>query len=134
MNIKEPFRILLANAAAIILTAVIIPSVDIKMDFYTIGLATLVFSLVHLILKPLIKIIAIPINFITLGLFDCIINAGLLYLVTYFVDGLTISGGNLYVNALGITIPNIYLEWYWMLLLAAIVIGVIKWLIRKLVL
>jgi len=133
MKIKELIRAFLATAVAIITTALILPGVDIKFDFITITITVLILGLVNILLKPLIKLIALPINFMSLGLFNIIINSGLLYLVSYLVEGFNITGGTINSNFAGIIIQDMYLPWYWMLLLATVSISLLNWVLRKLV-
>lgn len=132
MNFKEPLQYLASNTVAIVLTSIILPGVILNYDFITISIAVLVLTFVNIVLKPLIKMIAIPINFVSLGLFNIVINAGLLYLVSYLVEGFSITDGVLNVSLAGIIINNMYLPWYWMLLLATAIISLINWVLRKL--
>ncbi len=55
-------------------------------------IAGLVLGLFNLIVKPIIKIFSLPINILTLGLFNIIINAGMLWLVDLIIKGLEIEG------------------------------------------
>ncbi|MFN3784687.1 MAG: phage holin family protein [Spirosomataceae bacterium] len=43
-------------------------------------------------LKPILQIIALPITFMTLGLFYFVINIILVYICSYFVDGFAVVG------------------------------------------
>src|SRR5680860_683084 len=61
-------------------------------------LAGLILGLVNTLIRPIIKILAIPINILTLGLFNIIINAGMLWVVDYFVDNFRIYGCLLYTS------------------------------------
>lgn len=44
------------------------------------------------IIKPIVKVICLPINLATLGLFSIIINIGLMFSVVYFIPGLNSTG------------------------------------------
>jgi len=70
---------------------------------------------------------------VTLGFFGIIINAVLLYVTAYFVSGIQITGGLFSINALGITIPEIYLSWVPNLILSSFVISVVNWILRKVI-
>lgn len=58
--------------------------------------AALIFAVVlgilNLIVKPILKILGLPFTIITLGLFSLVINAIVILLADYFVDGMTIDG------------------------------------------
>ncbi len=56
----------------------------------TIFYGGLILAGMSLILKPILHIISLPINILTLGLFSFIINAGLLYLMTRFVPHISV--------------------------------------------
>lgn len=82
---------------AIAITSYILPFIEISGEtvLKKVGiafLAGLILGLVNTLIKPIIKLLAIPINILTLGLFNIIINAGMLWVVDYFVDNFKISG------------------------------------------
>lgn len=51
----------------------------------------LVFALLDLIVKPMLKILFIPINFLTLGLAGWLVNVIILYLLTVLVYHISVS-------------------------------------------
>ena len=55
-------------------------------------LAGLLLGAVNLVIKPLVHFLTLPINFLTLGLFNIVINAAMLWIVDYFIEGFKISG------------------------------------------
>ena len=55
-------------------------------------LAALVLGLVNAIVKPIVKLLALPITCLTLGLFLLVINAAMLYLVDWIVPGFETVG------------------------------------------
>ena len=54
-------------------------------------IAAIFFGILNLFIAPILKLFALPINFLTLGLFDFIINALIFWMITV-LDGVTISG------------------------------------------
>lgn len=56
------------------------------------GWAALVLGLVNLIIKPLVKLLTLPVTILTLGLFGLVINTLMLYIVSWLVPGLGTSG------------------------------------------
>jgi putative membrane protein len=84
-------------AFAITITSYILPFIEISGETVLkkveiAFLAGLILGLVNTLIRPIIKVLAIPINILTLGLFNIIINAGMLWVVDYFVDNFRISG------------------------------------------
>ncbi|MCJ7665551.1 MAG: phage holin family protein [Actinobacteria bacterium] len=55
-------------------------------------LAGLLLGLFNLLVKPIIKVFSLPINILTLGLFNIIINAGMLWIVDMILSGLKVNG------------------------------------------
>ncbi|MFO7929433.1 MAG: phage holin family protein [Candidatus Humimicrobiaceae bacterium] len=73
-------------------------------------LAGLLLGLFNTFIKPIVKILSLPINILTLGLFNIIINAGILWAVDYFIEGLKVTGFWGYVwSSLVISIISIVL-------------------------
>lgn len=62
-------------------------------DFGKALLAALVFGLINAILGPIVRFIALPITFLTLGLFALVINALLFGLAAYLVPGFRLRNG-----------------------------------------
>ena len=50
------------------------------------GTVALVFGFVNASVRPVVRLLSIPLRFVTLGLFSLVINAGLLLLVAAVVD------------------------------------------------
>lgn len=84
------FRIL-ANAAAILIAAKLVPGFVFSGTLVDLLIAALVLAAVNALVKPLVQLISLPIIFLTLGLFNIIINIVMLLLVAKFVPFLDIS-------------------------------------------
>ena len=82
----------LINAAALWVAAQIVPGIDLAADVWQILLIALVFGLVNAVIKPILKLLSLPILIITLGLFAIVINMALLALTAGLMDGLTVDG------------------------------------------
>lgn len=83
-------RVLL-NGLAVVLTAYLLPGVDIT-DYWTALVVALVISAANIIVKPVLIILTIPITIFTLGLFLLVINALIILLADYLVDGFSVDG------------------------------------------
>lgn len=84
-------KILLVNSIVIFLGAYILEGVKIKNFWTAIGVAILL-GLINMFIKPLILVLTLPINILTLGLFTLVINAWILMMIDKLVDGLKIEG------------------------------------------
>ena len=83
-------RILL-NGLAVVLTAYLLPGVGVT-DYWTALIVALVLSIANIIVKPVLIILTIPITIMTLGLFLLVINALIILLADYLVDGFGVDG------------------------------------------
>lgn len=61
-------------------------------DFSSTIVFALVLGLLNLIVKPILKLLGLPLTIITLGLFSLVINAIVIMIADYFVDGMTVDG------------------------------------------
>lgn len=81
----------LLSGVAVVLTAYLLPGVDVH-DYWTALLVALVLSLVNIFVKPILILLTIPLTFLTLGLFLLVINALMILLTDYFIDGFSVDG------------------------------------------
>ncbi len=81
----------LLNGLAVVLTAYLLPGVDVT-DYWTALIVALVLSIANVIVKPILIILTIPITILTLGLFLLVINALIILIADYFVEGFTVDG------------------------------------------
>lgn len=80
----------IVNAVTLFITPYIVPGFKIA-DFQTALLASIVIGLLNIVIKPILLLLTLPINFLTLGLFTFVINAVVLWLATFIVSGMTID-------------------------------------------
>ena len=80
----------IASWIAFWLIAQFLPGVSID-TVWTMLIALLLFAIVNAVLKPILLVLTIPINMLTLGLFTFVINGALLFLVSYFLTGFEID-------------------------------------------
>lgn len=76
--------------ALVIMGTCYIPGISIESFWYAILLAAVI-TVLNLFVKPIMNIIAMPINMLTLGFFNLVINMGLLYAASYFIPQYRIS-------------------------------------------
>jgi putative membrane protein len=83
-------RVLL-NAVALLAVAYVVPGVHVT-SFGGALLAGLILGIVNAVLRPLLFLLTLPLQIITLGLFTLVINALLFWLVGVFHVGLIVDG------------------------------------------
>lgn len=96
----------LIAALAIGIAAYLVPGVTVTLVGTLI--AAVVLGALNLFIRPIIVILTLPINIITLGLFSLVINALLVMLASYLVSGFLVVG-------------------FWTAFVFAIVLAVINW-------
>ncbi|MDP2632279.1 MAG: phage holin family protein [Candidatus Curtissbacteria bacterium] len=81
----------LLSAIAIVVTAEFVPGFQVD-SFSTALIVALGLGVVNAIIKPVLLLLTLPINILTLGLFTFVINAVLILLVAQVVSGFTVVG------------------------------------------
>ena len=77
----------IVNVAAIWIASLFIDGVDYSDDFWILIVAGLVFSLVNLLVKPVVKLLALPVVILTLGIALFFVNLLMLYITSWIVPG-----------------------------------------------
>lgn len=81
----------LISALAIIITAYLLPGVRLS-GFFAALVTALVLGLINAFIKPVLLLLTLPINILTLGLLTLVINALLIMLAGAIVPGFSVSG------------------------------------------
>lgn len=99
-------------ALALLFTAWIVPGISLA-GFAAAMWAAVVIGLVNIFIRPILLILTLPINILTLGLFTFVINALMLWLVSKLVPGFSIDGflsallGSIIISVLSIFINRL---------------------------
>ena len=102
-------------ALAIMFTAWLIPGIEVD-GFKSARLVVVIMALINIFIKPLLVLITLPINLLTLGLFIFVINALLLLLLGRIAPGFEVDGflsaflGSVVISFLGALISSIELN------------------------
>ena len=81
----------LINIVALWAAEALISGIHFTGNFATIVLAALVFALVNLLLKPIVKLLALPLIVLTLGIALFFVTILMLYITSWIVSGFTIE-------------------------------------------
>jgi putative membrane protein len=103
---------LIVNAVALVIVAYFLPGVSVTGPIGAL-IAAFVLGIVNAILRPILIILTLPIQIVTLGLFTFIINAVLFYWVGHWGIGLIVDG-------------------FWPAFWGAIVLGIVSFLLSSL--
>jgi putative membrane protein len=81
----------LATALSLLIVDIVVPGVDIA-NFPSAIIAAIAIGLVNAFIRPIVQVLSLPINFVTLGAFSFVVNGLLLWLTSVFVPGFTMNG------------------------------------------
>jgi putative membrane protein len=114
---KLVLRILI-NAFAIWFTSMLLANFNFSGSILNLIIVAIIFGLVNAFIRPIVKILTLPINLVTLGLFTLVINMLMLILTVWLSDSLSLTGGifeNLlvaFVAAIIISVVSTILSWF----------------------
>ena len=83
---------LLACIAAIFLMQVMLPDLIQYDSAFVVVAAGLILWVVNTLVRPIIKLVTLPLTILTLGPFSLVINTMMVLLVDYLVPGINLSG------------------------------------------
>lgn len=81
----------LISALSLILVTYIVPGIKVQ-GFYSALIAALVLGLINSLIRPVLVVLTLPVNILTLGLFTLVINALLFWLAATIVKGFGVDG------------------------------------------
>ncbi|MCX5803468.1 MAG: phage holin family protein [Proteobacteria bacterium] len=81
----------LIMATSIVISAYLIPGVYIS-GFFTALWVALFLGIVNVLVRPILILVTLPINILTLGLFTFVINAVLVLLASSMINGFHVKG------------------------------------------
>lgn len=79
-------------ATAVWLVAAYVPGIEVQDGVGSYLLIALIFSLVNVLVKPVLKLLSFPLLLLTLGLFLIVINAAMFGLTALLTDRLDVDG------------------------------------------
>lgn len=82
---------ILSNILAIFLATELISGITYDKNWQTLVAAGIVLGAVNFLVKPFISLFSLPLLILSLGLFSIVINAIMLYLTAYLVEGFDIK-------------------------------------------
>lgn len=133
---KVFLRHILINLLVIYLVDVFYPGFSITHDTKTLLFAAIIWLLLNKIVRPIIKLLLLPINLITLNLFAWVISIITLFLLQIIVGGIQIMPydfpGFTYE---GFAVPPVYINVFISYLITSTALNTLQrgivWLIRK---
>ena len=133
---KNFFRNVIFNSFAIFFISQLLPGVKVYGGLPTYILGGLALTLLLLLLRPILNILALPLNLITMGFFSFIVNVVIFYLLTVLVVGISISAFTFPVYEYAVfIIPKIYVNTLFAFILVSFLqsatVTFLSWLTRN---
>src|SRR3989344_4568859 len=123
---KKLLRNFLINIVSLSLTARLIPGLVIEGGIKTLFISAFIFMIINMMVIPILKIMFLPLNLLTLGVFSWAINVLALYLLTNIVSNLRLVSYRFEGIALwGVVIPSMELNVLYVAILASFMVGFI---------
>ncbi len=119
----------IVTAIALAVVVFVLPGVSITGDNQAVALVivAVVFGVVNGLIKPVVKLLSLPINLMTLGLFTFVINGFMLLLTAAISSNF---GATLKIDTFP---PDFSLGALWMAIVAAIVLTIVRGLVDMVV-
>lgn len=102
----------LVNGAVLLIIAFYLPGIEVS-GWGAALITAVALGLVNVLLKPLLLLLTLPINILTLGLFTLVINALLFWLVGNVIEGFEVAG-------------------FWPAFWGALIMSVVNWIVSSL--
>lgn len=103
---------LVVNAAALWIAVEIVPNAVFDGRFVDLLLVAFIFGVVNTFVRPIARILTLPLAVITLGLFTLVVNGAMLLLTAAVSDTLDFDGG--------------FFERLWAAILAALIVSIVS--------
>ncbi len=87
----KPVLMFLLNGLSVLLTAYLLPGVDVKHYGYALLVAAIL-AIINTLVRPVLIVLTIPITLVTFGLFLLVINALMILLADWLVPGFDVNG------------------------------------------
>lgn len=101
----------LLNIIALIITAAILPG--FQLTVWAAILGSLFLGIINAVIRPLLLILTLPLNLVTLGLFTFVINGFMLWITSVTIRGFDINGfGWAIVSALLFSVISFVISYF----------------------
>jgi putative membrane protein len=87
---------LVINALALLAAAWIVPGIHLRAaerhptthDWVTLLVVALIFGIINVVIRPVVIVLSLPLEILTLGLFTFVVNAAMLLLTSWIAQGM----------------------------------------------
>lgn len=135
-EMKSILRRIVFYSVALFLVAQALDGIKIDGGLTTYVVGGIALSILFLIVKPILSIVTLPLNIITLGLFSFLTNAIILYLLTILVPNISIAAFKFNgFSFWGFVAPQLQVDNFFAFVIASVllslIVGFLRWLTKK---
>lgn len=124
---KAILRSILVNIVALWVTSYLISGIHLGGGFATLIMAGVVFALINLLVKPIISLLFLPVNLISLGLLSWVVNVIMLFVFIKVFPAFSITEWRFEgFDYQGFIIPAMTVSVLWTAILASFIISTIS--------
>lgn len=133
---KSFLRHIFVNFVTIYFLGLTYPGFSVNLSPKTLFTASIIWYLLNKIVKPIIKLLLLPINLITLNLFSWLVGLVTLFLLQVFADGIKIVSFQFTgVNFSGFIVPAFFVNLFFSYIITSVLLNSIHksifWLFKK---
>lgn len=133
---KSLLRNTFINALSLAVLVQIVPGLIVNGGLLSYLAGGLALSILFIFVKPVLNLISLPLNLITLGLFSFLANAVIFYLLTVFITSISITSFTFPgLSFSGFIIPKIFFNTFFafiiIALLQSLIVNLLSWLMKK---
>lgn len=82
---------ILVNAIALVAAIRLVPNVTFNGEWWQLALLAVIFGLVNAYIRPIVKLLSLPLTFVTFGLIGLVINTAMVLLAAGLSDSLKLN-------------------------------------------
>jgi len=124
---KSVLRNFFINFFAFWLIATLFSAIDFSGRIDVLLFASLALSIANLLVRPILNLIFLPLNLITMGGFRWIVNVIVLYLVTLFIPGFIIKPFEFPgLQFGGFVVPPFHFNLFWTFILISFILSLVS--------
>lgn len=133
---KTLLRNTLFNATSLFVLSQLVPGLRVSGGMVTFLIGGFALAILFFVVKPVLDIISLPLNLVTLGIFGFLTNAIIFYLLTVFVPSISITSFTFPgISVAGFIAPkmdvNILFSFILIAFLQSLIVTFLSWVIKK---
>lgn len=128
---KTLLKILAGNGVSLYVLSKLFPAFQIEGTLRTFAVATTTLSLLQILVRPVLELVLLPVNLLTLGVFRWVSSVVILWFMMKLVPGISVLPYHFEeFSYRGVVIPETNLSGFWSIVVSAFVLSWISSLVN----